>query len=84
MRRPFLLRWLALTSVLVCGIADAAPSPFSHTFLREAGNPDGFPHVMYEPVLRLTAQPDAEVLYEIIEPYFERSWNQSRRNTPHA
>jgi hypothetical protein len=57
------------------GIAEAAPSPFSHTFLREAGNPDGFPHVMYEPVLRLNAQPAAEVLYEIIEPYFERSWN---------
>jgi hypothetical protein len=57
------------------GISSAAPPSFSHTFLRESAQDDGFPHVMYEPSLRLSPQAGAESLYTMVEPYFERSWD---------
>jgi hypothetical protein len=57
------------------GVQDAERSDYTHTYLRRAGDDDGFAHIMYEPSLALVPSQGAEVLYELIEPYFERSWD---------
>lgn len=54
-----------------------APSPYSHVFLRPReglGATPGFDHVLYERSLRMKPMEGAETLVEIVEPYFERSW----------
>lgn len=56
-----------------------AESPFSNVFIRpEAllGGAAGFDHVMYDRTLRMTPTGGAEVLATIIEPLFEREWDQ--------
>lgn len=51
--------------------------PLRDTFLRPAGDPHAFAHALYEPSLRLTARTDlgAEAVYDVVEPYFVRSWD---------
>jgi Hypothetical glycosyl hydrolase 6/Beta-galactosidase trimerisation domain len=57
------------------GVDSDGVSPYSHTFLWDtAGDSSQFTHVMYEPSLRLVPQPDTDVLYELMNPYFERTW----------
>jgi hypothetical protein len=57
------------------GLAEAEEAPYTHTFIRTGGDgAERFDHVMYEPSLQLLARPEAEVLYEIAVPYFERTW----------
>jgi hypothetical protein len=58
------------------GVADQADgSPLVGTFLRPAGRPEAFAHAMYEPTARLTAVEGAQVLHDVIEPYFPRAWD---------
>ncbi|MGW0590540.1 alpha-L-fucosidase [Streptosporangium sp. NPDC002607] len=45
------------------------------TFLRRHGERDGFAHALYESSRRMTARPGVEVLHDLVEPYFERSWD---------
>ena len=74
------------------GVQDAGRSDYTHTYLRHVGEDDGFAHIMYEPSLALVPSPGAEVLYELIDPYFERSWDAfsghdytpAALDTPHA
>lgn len=52
--------------------------PFSHVFLRPTdalGGSNGFDHVVYQRGVTLETTQDAEVLCEIVTPYFERSWD---------
>ena len=64
-------------------------SPYSHTFLWDtAGDENQFPHVMYEPTLQLTARPGTEILFDSMNPYFERTWehfsgHDDTRSTSH-
>jgi hypothetical protein len=57
------------------GVEAAEPSRYTHTYLRRVDENDGFAHIMYEPSLKLVASQGAQILYELIEPYFERSWD---------
>jgi putative glycosyl hydrolase-like family 6 (GHL6) protein len=57
------------------GVDVEGMSPYSHTFLWDtAGDENQFAHVMYEPSLLVRARPGTEVLYESMDPYFERTW----------
>lgn len=58
------------------GITIEGPSPYSHVFWRKADGSDDFPHVDYENGLRLLATEDGVVRYTVVEPYFERTWDQ--------
>ncbi|MCU1528528.1 MAG: hypothetical protein JWP75_2291, partial [Frondihabitans sp.] len=52
--------------------------PFSHVFLRPTtalGGGNGFDHVIYQRGITLQTTRDAEVLCEIVTPYFERAWD---------
>jgi hypothetical protein len=52
--------------------------PFSHVFLRPTdalGGSNGFDHVIYQRGVALETTRDAEVLCEIVTPYFERTWD---------
>ncbi|WP_182904073.1 alpha-amylase family protein [Microbispora sp. H10830] len=68
-------------AVLVAGqpfpgvAAQAEGEPLAGTFLRPAGRPEAFPYAMYEPVRGLLPEHGAEALYEVVEPYFPRSWD---------
>ena len=62
-----------LDELAVAGVESRTPS---HTYLRAAGDEDAFTHVMYEPTLLLTPCEGAETLYELVEPYFPRSWGK--------
>jgi hypothetical protein len=68
----------------------AAPSPFTTTYLRPGKSLcDLLPptdHVMYERGLRVAPARGAEVLARVVEPYFERSWRHfsSHNQTPPA
>jgi hypothetical protein len=62
------------------GIEAHGASPYTHTFLRAvgdigAGMPE-FDTVMYERGFRVTARDGAEVLVQVVEPYFERSYDR--------
>lgn len=62
-------------SALGVTLGDALP--FSHVFLRPTdalGGSNGFDHVIYQRGVALETTQDAEVLCEIVTPYFERSW----------
>jgi Hypothetical glycosyl hydrolase 6 len=51
-------------------------SPYSHTFLWDnAGGDDQFPHAMYERSLRLAPRDGTQVLFSVMDPYFERTWD---------
>jgi hypothetical protein len=57
------------------GVDVEGASPYSHTFLWDTtGDESQFAHVMYEPSLQLRARPGTDVLYELMDPYFERTW----------
>ncbi|WP_427170581.1 alpha-L-fucosidase [Arthrobacter sp. 92] len=62
------------------GIEPQGPSPFSHVFLRAKGSlekvTDPFDTVIYERTQRMRAANGGEVLCSIVEPYFERSYDQ--------
>jgi hypothetical protein len=61
------------------GIEVVGESPFTHTFLRPlAGGraTGGLDHVVYERGLRVRPLDGAEVLYGVVEPYFERSFER--------
>jgi hypothetical protein len=61
------------------GVSNAEESPFTCTYMRFkdsfakgiAANSD---HVMYERGMRIKSKPGAQGFVQIIEPYFERSW----------
>lgn len=60
------------------GIEVAGPSPYSHTFLRplRGGTATaGFDTVVYERGLRVLPTGEAQALYGVVEPYFERSYD---------
>lgn len=62
------------------GIEIESRSPYSHVFLRPVGSgPDEAAHdpvVDYQSGWRLRATSDGETRYEVVEPYFEREWDQ--------
>lgn len=69
------------------GIEVAGPSPYTHTFLRPlAGGTAtrGFDTVVYERGLRVRPTGDAQALYGVVEPYFERAYDSfsGHRYTP--
>ncbi|AMM21595.1 hypothetical protein AX769_17420 [Frondihabitans sp. PAMC 28766] len=52
--------------------------PYSHVFLRPTpaiGGSNGFDHVIYRRGVTLEPTGDAEVLCQIVTPYFEREWD---------
>jgi hypothetical protein len=61
------------------GIKPAGMSPFTATYLRVS--PDlsrdipAADHVMYDATVRVTPRSGTTVLAEVIEPYFERTWD---------
>lgn len=72
------------------GVQSLGKSPFSVTYLRfgdalGAGVPDS-DHVMYEPGYRVKAARGGKAFGQVIEPYFERSWDHfcSHNQTPGA
>lgn len=61
------------------GIEVSGLSPYSHTFLRplKGGTAtEGFDTVVYERGFRVRPTGEAEALYGVVEPYFERSYDR--------
>jgi Hypothetical glycosyl hydrolase 6/Beta-galactosidase trimerisation domain len=57
------------------GVDVEGMSPYSHTFLWDTNDGENqFPHVMYEPSLQLRPRSGTDVLYQLMDPYFERTW----------
>ncbi|GII32974.1 alpha-amylase family protein [Planotetraspora mira] len=65
----------AAAAIGIEGVEIHEGEPLEGTFLRPAGQTDAFPHAMYEPTLRFTAADGADVLYDVVEPYFTRAWD---------
>jgi Hypothetical glycosyl hydrolase 6/Beta-galactosidase trimerisation domain len=64
--------------LLPLGVRLGDELPFSHVFLRPTdalGGSDGFDHVIYQRGIALETNRDAQVLCEIVTPYFERTWD---------
>jgi hypothetical protein len=72
----------ATRSLLPLGIQPQGWSPYTTTYFRFADEPSD--HVMYERGVRAQPLPAAEVLAQVVEPYFERAWNHfsSHKQTP--
>ncbi len=61
------------------GIKPAGMSPFTAAYLRVSPElSEGIPatdHILYDPTVRITAKPGTTVLAEVVDPYFERTWD---------
>jgi hypothetical protein len=72
----------ATGSLLPLGIQPQGWSPYTTTYFRFNG--ESSDHVMYERGVRALPLAGAEVLAQVVEPYFERAWNHfsSHKQTP--
>jgi hypothetical protein len=66
----------------VAGLEQVETSPFAMPYFRFRG--ESTDHVAYEGGVRLKPHASTEVLADIVEPYFDRSWRQfcSHQQTP--
>jgi hypothetical protein len=67
-------------SLPMLGIEVEGPSPFQEVFVRptgtERGSPEHEPVVDYERGIRMRAVGAGTAVYEVVEPYFARTWDR--------